>query len=698
MSFEKMMQEKTGVSISSKVEPVNPISWEDLEIIEQGENGNYPHQKCPKCNKKSLLTDKVSGDYFCEHCRWEGNIFASKLSQKFNKDKQNFERSWWKDIINPEGFYQKMEEKYSIYKETLDNLGIKYQKHYFSNQNKLRGSLVVPAYSNDKKNIINYYFLPLDKESNILYEYTESLNSNIIGLNSLSIDIIRDDKEDEEEVVYIANSVLDYIILNQTYDNNGRIICIPPNIDVLNFDDKKEWEFLTSIEKQIFSYKKFVTLFTQSEKNEKIKNELSRRIGLHSCAYIDFSEYKDVVQTNGEISILDIFKEGYEESVRAVMDKPTNYPIQGLHQLMEYEEEIDDIFENGLTPGYSWGYEQLDKHLTLKFGQWTLVTGIPGHGKSSFVEACLINMAYLHNFKIAMFSPENTPLSRFYISMIQKASGKSYRKDEKFKGERIEKEEHEYWKNWINERFFSILPEENMTKTEDFSIDKGNTGNMTLSGILSLGAKAVFRHGIKILVIDPWTEVEHQRPNGMTELEYLSRSISLIKMFAKSYNIHVIVVAHPTKILTNNEGVYPIPTPYNIAGGAHWRNKGDNIFTVYRNVGKADEDITDVFIQKIRFAECGQVGSFSIRADKITNFYYDDINQAKRIELLSRRFSPNSNSETNAISEEEMLSSSMRLTRNYNLRELPKNFQTKNMTLGQKVITTDYSYQEKPPF
>ena len=43
-----------------------------------------------------------------------------------------------------------------------------------------------------------------------------------------------------------------------------------------------------------------------------------------------------------------------------------------------------------------------------------------------------------------------------------------------------------------------------------------------------------------------------------------------------------------------------------------------------------DEDVTDVFIQKIRFAECGQVGSFSIRADKITNFYYDDIRVSNR--------------------------------------------------------------------
>lgn len=700
MNFNDVIKQSTGISFADKEGNNKEDLWASHGILPLGEKGNYSHQNCPKCSKKALLSDKNTGDFFCENCHWDGNVINNKFSQKFNKDNKNLTKPWWTNVDNPEALYEKISEKYNIDKKTLDRLGIVYHKHYFRNNNKIKGSLVIPSYSIDKSKINNYHFLPLDKDANIL-DYQDNLNNNIIGLNELNIESKSNSEDDDH--IYITNSIIDYLTLQQANEESEmRVICIPPAIKEIDFENPESWSFLTSIEKQIFRFKNFTTLFSQTNANEKFKMEIARRLGLHLCSYINFQDYSELLPNKKpeDISIFDCFKEGYEEAVREILDKKTAYPIQGLHQLSEYEDEIDDIYENGLDPGYSWGYGQLDPYLRFQFKQWTLVTGIPGHGKSSFVESCLLNIAYLHNFKIAMYSPENTPLSRFYIAMMQKASGKSYTKDENYKGEKIGREEHEYWKKWINDRFFSILPEDNVSKSENFSIENGNTGSMTLGGILSLAAKAVFRHGVKIIVIDPWTEVEHQRPNGMTELEYLSKGLSMIKMFAKTYDVHVIMVAHPTKMLPLPDGSYPIPTPYNIAGGAHWRNKGDNIFTVYRNVGFPDEDITDIYIQKIRFSELGRVGSFSIRADKVTNFYFDDIDQEKRRHLLAKRMSVsfNKDKDAEAISTEDMLSKNMRLPINYNLRKLPKQFQTKKNIIAGNVVTTDYSYDEKPPF
>lgn len=675
-----------GVSNGDQGDTLEISKWDEYEINEPKEGVDYKHQECPKCSQTTLFADRHTGDFLCEYCNYSGNIFETKLSKKLNAKKQNVKKNWWSEVKINDKMKEVLIEKYSITEDTIEKLQITTQRHYFKSKSVLKSALVIPAFDENKTEIVNYYFIPVSKDLEI-EDYFETLNGELLGLDTLI-------NKPAEKPLYFVNSPLDYLSMRQTDEHDTeKLLCISSNIDTINIGDNKQWDFLKDNEKIILSSRKFITLFPVNEINEKIKNELCRRIGFHLCGYIKLNDFEDDIETKNfeTLSISDILHSGHEEAVRAVIDDPFDFPIKGLHQLKEYEEEMDDIFHNGLNPGYSLGYKQLDPYLTVKFGQWTLVTGIPGQGKSSFVEACLINMAALHDFKIALFSPENTPLSRFYISLIQKASGKSYSKVSNNSAPKITAEEHEYWKEWFHSRFFSILPDEDLDD-DDFSIT-GNKGSLTLPGILSLAAKAVFRHGVKIVAIDPWTDIDHARPAGMTELEYLSAGISLIKRFAKRYDVHVIIVAHPTKMLKDANGRYPVPTPYNIAGGAHWRNKGDNIISIYRNVGEEDEDITDIYIQKIRFKEVGQVGSFSIRADKITNFYYDDIDQDKRLDIIIRQ--NNGSGAADFPSVEEVSSHKLRLSHNYNLRELPAQFAVKN---EDKVIETDFSYTSELNF
>ena len=63
----------------------------------------------------------------------------------------------------------------------------------------------------------------------------------------------------------------------------------------------------------------------------------------------------------------------------------------------------------------------------------------------------------------------------------------------------------------------------------------------------------------------------------MSETEYISQSLTTIRKFARRYDVHVWVVAHPTKMQKDNDGNYPIPTAYDAAGSTHWRNKADNV-------------------------------------------------------------------------------------------------------------------------
>jgi twinkle protein len=87
----------------------------------------------------------------------------------------------------------------------------------------------------------------------------------------------------------------------------------------------------------------------------------------------------------------------------------------------------------------------------------------------------------------------------------------------------------------------------------------------------------------------------------------------------------VFLVAHPTKLVKDSTGKYPPPTPYDISGSAHWFNKADFCLSVYRGVDDQNVpgDDPEVFIQKVRFAETGQLGVVPFHYDRPTGRFVE---------------------------------------------------------------------------
>jgi twinkle protein len=85
--------------------------------------------------------------------------------------------------------------------------------------------------------------------------------------------------------------------------------------------------------------------------------------------------------------------------------------------------------------------------------------------------------------------------------------------------------------------------------------------------------------------------------------------------------VHVWIVAHPTKLQKDQKGEYPVPTPYDISGSAHWRNKADNCLAVYRRFDPHHEPPVEVHVQKVRFREVGKIGLAELRYEKVNGNY-----------------------------------------------------------------------------
>lgn len=264
--------------------------------------------------------------------------------------------------------------------------------------------------------------------------------------------------------------------------------------------------------------------------------------------------------------------------------------------------EIHELYDNGLPSGSKTGWTMLDKYYTVKTGQWTLVTGIPGHGKSEWVDALMVNLAN-QKWRFAIFSPENHPLEMHCAKIIEKKTGKPFTHGPT---ERASKDEVEKAVEWMGKHFVFI-------KTET-----PNMREILTEGVNKVAGYPQMPGGI---VIDPWNQLEHYRPSGMTETEYISQALSEVIWFARENNVHIWIIAHPMKLQKEN-GKYPVPTPYDVAGSAHWRNKADNCLCVWRDEKEVNQFV-ELHVQKVRFKNIGRVGRVDFRYDKVTGRYHD---------------------------------------------------------------------------
>lgn len=289
--------------------------------------------------------------------------------------------------------------------------------------------------------------------------------------------------------------------------------------------------------------------------------------------------------------------------------------LDGIVDPLEVADELEDMFINGLPPGFGTGFRELDYLYRVQPGQWTILTGIPGSGKSTLLDNIAVNLAKIHGWKHLICSPEHQPIKRHIAALASIYCGKEFRSD------RMSSQEYADSLAFVQAHFKFIYPPE-----KDFTGDK----------ILAL-ADAVTEDGFDFtgFIIDPYNELEHKRPSAMTETEYVSFLLSRFRRYARDHQKHLWLVAHPTKLrkveikqsntATMEEltkAIYPVPTLYDISGSAHFFNKADMGLAVWRD--KMDKNnIIQVHCQKVRFRESGQLGKADLKFDWITGRYYD---------------------------------------------------------------------------
>jgi twinkle protein len=288
--------------------------------------------------------------------------------------------------------------------------------------------------------------------------------------------------------------------------------------------------------------------------------------------------------------------------VRECVDGAEQFPITGLHSPLDYAEETLALYRDGHTRGHSTGWASIDELMTIRAGELSVVIGIPNGGKSEFIDAITVNLAERYGWRFALCSFENPPAEHI-AKLAEKHAGLPFWDGPR---QRMSEVELRTAMDWVADRFY-LLRFDDEAPTIDAILDKARA--------------AVMRHGVRGLIIDPYNELEHQRPASVSETEYVSRTLGKVKRFAQANDVHVWFVAHPAKMQREGNSL-PAPTLYDISGSANWANKADIGVVVHRDPAK-DPTRTYIYIRKVRFKSVGKIGVTALRYDRATGRYLE---------------------------------------------------------------------------
>lgn len=307
-------------------------------------------------------------------------------------------------------------------------------------------------------------------------------------------------------------------------------------------------------------------------------------------------------RTYGQMTIDRAFAgctEFYAPSTKPPKKTETEPPTPGIYRIDDLRPKVLELYRTGRQGGQHPGWNELAKLYTVKKGQFTVLTGVPGSGKSAFLDAMLMNLALKYGWKFAVCSVENQPIEQHISVLTELHLGMPFSAGPTQRMNEDDLEESLYW---LNQHFTFVLPQED---------------SRTLEGVISCVAELE----VDGVVVDPWNELEHRRPVSMTETEYVSQALSRMRHHARLFDQHWWLVAHPTKLQKDKAtGKYNIPTLYDISGSANFRNKADFGLVAWRDI-ENEAAPTVIFVQKVRFRWCGQIGSCELYFDKVTGRY-----------------------------------------------------------------------------
>ena len=544
-----------------------------IEVPGNRWSGQYK-TTCPNCRDsrgnpkdRSLSCDLATGKFHCHHCDWSGCV-----AEEEEWEKQERKQAWFNahPLKRQKKEYRKPQPKpQSPYTDKL----IAYMKGRGISEDTMKAMHIgegvekMPRKNGEFKdtNTVQFHYFKNGELVNTKYRTGDKCFKMVTGAELLPYNI---DGIKGEKTCIITEGEMDALSFYEVGFHN--VVSVPNGAN-------SNLEWLEDYQEDYFDDKETIYIASDSDtKGVELQAELLRRFGVERCRVV---EYGDGCKDANE----HLQKYG-AESLRKCIDNAKELPVDGVFTASDIEPRIDVLYQSGLHQGATIGHPNFDQYLSFETKSLGIVTGIPNHGKSEWLDEMVYRLNLRYGWKWAYFSPENEPLELHMAKLIEKFVGK------KFGKENMPLNEYTYAKKHLSTNFYFISP------GDDYRPDT----------ILSVARALVRRNGIKGVVIDPYNYLEAQMERGQNETQYISELLGKLKTFAKINDVLIILVAHPAKMQRNKQtNLYEAPSLYDISGSAHFYNKADFGITVHRDFGS---DTTKIIIQKVRFRHLGKKG------------------------------------------------------------------------------------------
>lgn len=538
----------------------NFIDWETLPFKKQSGKEKL---RCPSCDAQrtdkkdtSLLVNHSEGYGKCFYCEAltfrESNDINKRTEIDYKLPSQN-----WKNYTKLSDAMVKWIEIRKIPQSTAIELGWTEEKHYQPQLQKEVNNIVFNFFEGNT--LVNKKYRSGNKK------FTQSAGTKSIFYNINSAI--------GQEEVYIVEGEIDVASLHSIGIKN--VISVPNGAN----DNDEYWK---QSEPYLKHVKRFVIAVDKDEKGNELKEKIAQRLGRWRCEFIEWEG-----------------KDANEDLISGVLEKTAltkqRFPVSGTFTVRDLMPGIINLYDNGLPSTYypkSDVFGNLKEVYTIMRGQLNVGTGIPSHGKSNFTDWYVLNLVNDYDLKASWFSPEHSPMELYQTNLIEKVIGKNFwGKSNGEKVERVTKDEIAEYEKWANERIYLT--------------DAVNGDFPTWDWLFEKFKEQMYSFGIDIFVIDAFNKV--LLPNG-NKLEEISKVLTKLTHFAQSNNVMIFLIAHPTKMRKDEQGVYSIPTLYDVSGSADFRNMTHNGYTIYRMFESDTQEDETLFINmKTKFSFQGKM-------------------------------------------------------------------------------------------
>ena len=400
--------------------------------------------------------------------------------------------------------------------------------------------------------------------------FTQDMDSRQIFWN---IDCLRDETLRQEPLIITEGEMDAFAAIQSGF---LRTVSVPGGApsQASDNDSGKKYQFLSEAESLLRDIREIILCVDGDGPGANLLHDLSIRLGRYRCRWVRYPLGKGGARLKDLNDALRVYGEA---AVQQTIRRAQWIALSGVHRMTDLP-PVED------APGLDIGIEGLENHYRMRRGDFCIVSGIPGHGKTSMVNQVCCEMAVRHGWNTVFASFEQPPQTAHRRAL---RSFHSRRRVVEMNGEQIAAAD-----KWIDRHFSFIVRD-----SDDEDAD--------LAWVLERCAAAIVQYGASIVVIDPWNEMDHTRPPDMTLTEYTGFAIKQFRKLANKHRVHVIVVAHPAKMMRAKDGKYPVPTLYDISDSAHWANKADVGIIVHRDSMVLGSD-TRIRIVKSRYHD--QIG------------------------------------------------------------------------------------------